>query len=124
MVESAHPARIVPILMAVYSFTQREQEVARRVLFGDSTSQIADTLRLSPHTVQEHLKRIFEKTGVHNRRELVGKVFINHYDPRVRDNERRLHADIPIRGGPVLGSQPLSPGQEDPIGERLANQRQ
>jgi hypothetical protein len=26
-----------------------------------------------------------------------------HYEPRVRDNERRVIADQPVRGGPLVG---------------------
>ena len=36
-----------------------------------------------------------------SRRELVGKVFFAHYEPRLRDNERRAIAGRPLRGGPV-----------------------
>jgi DNA-binding CsgD family transcriptional regulator len=100
IVEPAHPVRIAPLLMAAYGLTEREQEVTRLVLQGDSTAQIAERLFVSPHTVQEHLKNIFEKTGVHSRRDLVGKVFFSHYEPRVRDNEHRVIAGQPARGGP------------------------
>ncbi|MDQ6811363.1 MAG: helix-turn-helix transcriptional regulator [Actinomycetota bacterium] len=86
--------------MAAYGLTEREQEVARLVLQGNSTAQIAERLVVSPHTVQEHLKGIFEKTGVHSRRDLVGKVFFSHYEPRLRDNEHRVTQGQPVRGGP------------------------
>lgn len=100
IVEPAHPARITPLLMAAYGLTHREQEITRRVLCGDSTGEIADRLFVSPHTVQQHLKSVFEKTGVRSRRELVGKVFFGHYEPRLRDNERRVTEGEPVRGGP------------------------
>jgi DNA-binding CsgD family transcriptional regulator len=100
IVEPAHPARIVPLLMSAYGLSEREQEVTRLVLRGDSTIQIAERLVVSPHTVQEHLKKIFEKTGVRSRRDLVGKVFFAHYEPRFRDNESRVLADDPVRGEP------------------------
>ena len=111
IVEPAHSARITPLLMAAYGLSDREQDVTRHVLRGDSTTQIAETLCVSPHTVQQHLKSVFEKTGVRSRRELVGKVFFTHYEPRVRDNERRVMEGRPVRGGP-LGGAPAPP---DPL---------
>jgi DNA-binding CsgD family transcriptional regulator len=103
IVEPAHPARISPLLMSAYGLTDREQDVTRLVLRGDSTAQIAGELCVSAHTVQQHLKSVFEKTGVRSRRELVGKVFFAHYEPRVRDNERRAIDGQPVRGGPIDG---------------------
>ncbi len=100
IVEPAHPARVSPLLMAAYGLTEREQDVTRLVLRGDSTAQIAQGLCVSAHTVQQHLKKVFEKTGVRSRRDLVGKVFFAHYEPRVRDNERRVTDGKPVRGGP------------------------
>ena len=101
IVEAAHPARIVPLLMSAYGLTEREQEVTRLVLQGESTGTIAERLVVSPHTVQQHLKNIFEKTGVRARRDLIGKVFFSHYEPRLRDNESRVVDGKPLRGGPV-----------------------
>ena len=103
IVEPGHPDRITPLLMAAYGLTEREQDVTRLVLQGESTAQIARELSVSAHTVQQHLKGIFEKTGVRSRRDLVGKVFFTHYEPRLRDNERRVVDGRLVRGGPASG---------------------
>ena len=101
IVEPAHPARITTLLMSAYGLTERERDVTRLVLQGSSTTQIAEELVVSPHTVQQHLKSVFDKTGVRSRRDLVGKVFFAHYEPRLRDNERRTTEGRPARGGPA-----------------------
>ncbi|MBW3620323.1 MAG: helix-turn-helix transcriptional regulator, partial [Actinobacteria bacterium] len=101
IIEPAHPARLMPLLMSAYQLTEREQDVTRLVLQGDSTTDIAASLFISPHTVQQHLKSVFAKTGVRSRRDLIGKVFFAPYEPRVRDNERRALAGRPLRGGPL-----------------------
>jgi DNA-binding CsgD family transcriptional regulator len=101
IIEPAHPARISSLLMAAYGLTEREQDVTRLVLQGRSTTDIARHLCVSAATVQQHLKSIFEKTGVRSRRELVGNVFFSHYEPRVRDNEQRARLGRPIVGEPL-----------------------
>jgi DNA-binding CsgD family transcriptional regulator len=101
IVEPAHPARIAPLLMDAYGLTEREQDVTRLVLQGEPTFGIAEKLVVSTHTVQQHLKSIFEKTAVRSRRDLVGKVFFSYYEPRLRDNEQRATVDKPLRGGPL-----------------------
>jgi DNA-binding CsgD family transcriptional regulator len=101
IIEAADPSRVAPLLMSAYRLTERERDVTRLVLRGTSTSQIAGQLHLSPHTVQQHLKAVFDKTGVRSRRDLVAEVFFAHFEPRVRDNERRAVAGEPLRGGPL-----------------------
>src|SRR5215471_16188453 len=108
IVEPAHPARIYPLLMSAYGLSERERDVTRLILQGSSTSQIAEQLVVSEHTVQQHLKSIFDKTGVRSRRHLVGKVFFSPYEPRFPDNERRTMEKKPVRGGPKSKSE-ISP---------------
>jgi DNA-binding CsgD family transcriptional regulator len=101
IVEPARGARVSGLLMSAYGLTERERDITRAVLQGASTAEIAQQLVVSAHTVQQHLKSIFEKTGVRSRRELVGRVFFSHYEPRLRDNEQRTLHGHPARGGPL-----------------------
>jgi DNA-binding CsgD family transcriptional regulator len=84
ILHEATPASIAPLIAAAYGLTKRERELTELVLQGHITGDIAARLFLSPHTVQEHLKSIFAKTGVHSRRELIGNVFLRHYQPRLQ----------------------------------------
>lgn len=49
----------------------REQEIATLVSQGLSTREIAEKAFVTQNTVKQHLKRIFAKTDVHNRAELI-----------------------------------------------------
>jgi len=51
--------------------TPRESEVFGLVAQGRTSKQIADTLAISVHTVNNHRKRICRKVGVHSTAELV-----------------------------------------------------
>ena len=46
---------------------------------GSAPTEIAAELYLSPHTVRDHVKAVFEKVGVSSRGELVHRVFAEHY---------------------------------------------
>jgi DNA-binding CsgD family transcriptional regulator len=64
-------------LMSVYDLTTAQRRVAALVLQGRTTRQIMQAVRISEHTVQDHLKVIFDKFGVRSRRDLVAAVFAN-----------------------------------------------
>ena len=79
----AAPVEVAPLIMDAYALTQRERELTGLVLRGMSTKQLGAALRISQLTVQQHLKSIFDKTGVRSRRELAAQVFAAHYQPKL-----------------------------------------
>lgn len=74
VLEDAGQQTTAPLLLAAHGLTPREAEVATLVLRGSSTAAIVDTLHISRHTVQDHLKAVFDKVGVRSRRDLVGRL--------------------------------------------------
>ncbi|MEO6957296.1 MAG: helix-turn-helix transcriptional regulator [Antricoccus sp.] len=72
-IETADATTVGQMVIAARGLTAREQEVVGLILQGASTKDIAGTLHLSPHTVQDHLKAIFTKLNVTSRRELIGQ---------------------------------------------------
>jgi DNA-binding CsgD family transcriptional regulator len=81
--EVARPAEIAPLIAQAYDLSRREGEIMQGVLRGWSTAEIANAFYISSDTVQDHLKAIFEKVGVRSRRELVGQLFAQQYQPRI-----------------------------------------
>ncbi|MFJ4483713.1 response regulator transcription factor [Streptomyces longwoodensis] len=79
VVEKAGSGEHFGLIAAAYGLTPRERDVTGLVLRGHSTADIARRAGLSPHTVQDHLKSVFDKTGLRSRRELVAGIFARHY---------------------------------------------
>ncbi len=82
IIQPAPHVEILPIIELAYGLTARERQISQLCLRGLATKEIADALRVSQYTVQDHLKAIFDKTGAHSRGELVGRIFLEHYVPR------------------------------------------
>lgn len=88
ILEPAQPAEVAPLLLQAYGLTQREAQLAHLVLRGMATGQISKKLAISDLTVQQHLKSIFDKTGVSSRRELTAQIF---YQYKSRGSRQMAH---------------------------------
>lgn len=73
-IQPAHAAEIAPLLMRAAALSARERDIAALVLAGLSTDEIVGRLHISPHTVQDHLKAVYAKTGVRSRRLLTARL--------------------------------------------------
>ena len=61
----------VVIYADAHKLSRREQEVLTLVLKGNDAQNIASELVISPGTVKAHLHRIYVKSGVSNRDDLI-----------------------------------------------------
>lgn len=85
VIQPAPSDEIASLIVKAYGLSERERQVTELCAQGLSTKEIAATLHLSPHTIQDHLKIIFEKTRTRSRAELVGKIFLDNYAPQFRE---------------------------------------
>jgi DNA-binding CsgD family transcriptional regulator len=90
--EEARPSEIAPLIVDAYGLTKREGEITQLVLRGLSTAEVSEELHITSNTVRDHFKVIFDKVGVRSRRELMGQVFAQHYQPRMVSGQE-LNAD-------------------------------
>ncbi len=67
----ARPIAALDRVTRRFGLTRREREVLSELTCTESTTDIARALGISVHTVRDHLKRIYRKTGCRSRRELV-----------------------------------------------------
>lgn len=61
-------------LAGAYTLTSRETEVLQLLILGKSNAEMAGDLFISEGTVKTHLHHIYQKFGVHTRRELEEKI--------------------------------------------------
>ena len=71
VIEQANATSTLPLRLSAHGLSPREGDVATLVLRGTSTTVISATLHISEHTVQDHLKAVFDKIGVRSRRDLI-----------------------------------------------------
>jgi DNA-binding CsgD family transcriptional regulator len=61
------------LLCRAYALSRREREIVAALLAGLDTRAISARLCISPHTVKDHFKSVFRKTGAHSRREILAR---------------------------------------------------
>ena len=72
-IEECSPAERAGLFARAYALSAREGELLGHLATGSDTRDLSTRMSLSPHTVQDHLKSIFAKTSVNNRRTLLSR---------------------------------------------------
>lgn len=72
-IEVTDPLSRADLLARACGLTAREREVFDHLVTGRDTAQVSRLMFVSPSTVQDHLKSVFDKTGVRNRRSLLAR---------------------------------------------------
>ena len=70
----SEPAVRIEAFCSTNNLSPREIEVVQLLIEGLTTVAIAERLSISPHTVRDHLKNLYRKTGASSRGELLGLV--------------------------------------------------
>ncbi|MBV9206809.1 MAG: helix-turn-helix transcriptional regulator [Actinobacteria bacterium] len=73
-IEPARADDLAPLLMRAWGLSPRERDVASLAIAGLPSPDIGAALFISRHTVRDHLKSVFAKTGVNCRRALAAAV--------------------------------------------------
>ena len=76
IIQPAAPHEVAPLVALAYGLSERERQITRLCMQGQSTNRMARALGVSPYSVQDHLKSIFDKTGARSRGELVGQIVL------------------------------------------------
>jgi DNA-binding CsgD family transcriptional regulator len=110
-IQRAHPTLVAPLLLKAYGLTAREQQVTQLMLKGATTIQTARQLEISPHTVSDHVKSIFDKTGARTRGELSAALFFGEHLPRIQHDvavgDDASFVDAPRPRQPPHGPPPI-----------------
>ena len=83
VIQTTPESDAAPLRLEAFALTPREREIAALIAQDLDTAAIAERLFISPWTVQDHCKAIFDKTGTHTRREFRALVFFNDHLPAI-----------------------------------------
>lgn len=72
-IEESTPAERLDLFARAHALSARESELLGHLGSGAATREIAGRMFLSEHTIQDHLKAVFAKTGTHSRKELLAR---------------------------------------------------
>ena len=72
-IEQISPAERMELFVRAVGLSAREAELVHLLWAGSSTREAAAVMVLSPHTVGDHLKSVFAKTGCRSRGELLAR---------------------------------------------------
>ena len=72
-IEQTPPGERLSLFARAWGLTPREHLLLGLLTAGGDTREVAGQLNLSEHTVQDHLKSVFAKTGARSRRALLAR---------------------------------------------------
>jgi DNA-binding CsgD family transcriptional regulator len=64
----------IQVFSSSHGLSPREQDVLQLLSRGLTTAAMAEELGISPHTIRDHLKHLYRKTGTKGRNELLGLI--------------------------------------------------
>ncbi|MFG2946512.1 helix-turn-helix transcriptional regulator [Streptomyces adustus] len=79
------PVALNALVLNGYGLTPRERQIAQFVILGRAYAEIGDLLGIREQTVNDHMRKVFAKTGVDNRIELCTNLFTRHHLPVLAD---------------------------------------
>ena len=71
---TSDPSAVHQETLAAFGLTRKQIELAQTLMEGLPLATAADRMGVTSHTVRQHLKAIFAKTGTHRQAELVAKL--------------------------------------------------
>ncbi|MFF4691351.1 LuxR C-terminal-related transcriptional regulator [Streptomyces sp. NPDC001307] len=77
----SRPASLAALVLNGYGLSPRERQIAQLVILGRTYAEIATSLHIQEQTVNDHMRKVFAKTGVGNRVELCTEMFTRHHLP-------------------------------------------